>query len=772
MSKRSGGGATIVRYTDGQVDADSLAAVHLCVSAISDLLRRSIGSIDSIALFPNATFAVHPRLQSQLILTSIHFVDPTTSTSSGLSILRSTMTDADDTASVESTAPPARRYESGSSLRSMVYLVAHQLATRLGTFILNIMVARHIGPVAYGISAVHLYLLNTMILFITREAIRRSACAWHPKESAHMLHQPCALPSVPLTMLTCASLVRSTLRYSAPASLSPLQGAIYERIVLINLSWLSLLASIPLCFIFRALFIYSAPVFDARDPATSAALSAEFAHCITLYTLASFIELLSEPLYILLQKQQRVRARVMIDAAAVMVRCGVTFGCMKYGTATAGGLLAFAYGQLSFASVIVLGYYAYCCYEMWRNGSSKKSDAASTDLVVFTHPRDLLPQRLPKVADSSASSSSAYTDPGLLRLTTQLTFQSLEKFALTEGEKLVLVSLNSNLDAQGIYGLIQNLGSLVARMIFQPLEESAFMEFSLLFASVTSEREKRDLAQATTNAKQNGDGAAALVSDPSASSDATSSSSSAVAAAASYASAVRMLGVLLHFVLLLGLVLLCFGPAYSYVFLDLLYGSKWSSTAAPTILSYYCVYILFMALNGVTEAFVSAVISTRQLRTYNLCLIAFSVIYLAACALLLPYGSSGLIAANCINMSLRIAYSTWFIIRFFTQATGTVAAATSDDADDKQPESSLVRQLWSRVLPDLVTLQAFLTALIVTNGSFIFCNIEGSHSLSSFAMHIGVGAMCLAAVAVTIWRRERLFISELKGLAGRKKKAA
>lgn len=66
------------------------------------------------------------------------------------------------------------RYESGSSLRSLVYLVAHQLLTRIGTFVLNIMVARHIGPVAYGISAVHLYLLNTMVLFLCREAIRRS----------------------------------------------------------------------------------------------------------------------------------------------------------------------------------------------------------------------------------------------------------------------------------------------------------------------------------------------------------------------------------------------------------------------------------------------------------------------------------------------------------------------------------------------------------------------------------------------------------------------
>ena len=39
----------------------------------------------------------------------------------------------------------------------------------------------------------------------------------------------------------------------------------------------------------------------------------------------------------------------------------------------------------------------------------------------------------------------------------------------TTGEKLVLVGFNSDLDQAGVYGLVSNLGSLVARLCFQPI---------------------------------------------------------------------------------------------------------------------------------------------------------------------------------------------------------------------------------------------------------------------------------------------------------------
>jgi oligosaccharide translocation protein RFT1 len=299
-------------------------------------------------------------------------------------------------------------------------LLVHQLLTRCATFALNIAVARQIGPVAYGISAVQFYLLNTVILFAAREAVRRA-----------------------------------TLRYAAPPSLRGRAAAVYERCVLFNLSWLAIVLAIPLCIVVRALFLASAPSFDESDVATNALssstlLSAQYARCITLYTLASFIELLSEPLYVLFQKQQRVSARVMIDGAAVMVRCVVTFVSLLLAqqadessvgdgaTGKGGRLLAFAHGQLAFAACIVVGYYALFMLDVFRAGRRKASSVAE-EAPVVTSVLDLLPRRLPTLPTGTSAATeggllSSFLDPPLFRLTREVLVQSLEKLLLLEGE--------------------------------------------------------------------------------------------------------------------------------------------------------------------------------------------------------------------------------------------------------------------------------------------------------------------------------------------------
>jgi len=50
-------------------------------------------------------------------------------------------------------------------------------------------------------------------------------------------------------------------------------------------------------------------------------------------------------------------------------------------------------------------------------------------------------------------------------------------------KSLTEVGLSFDLEQQGVYGLVSNLGSLIARLLFQPVEESCFAEFSFLFIS-------------------------------------------------------------------------------------------------------------------------------------------------------------------------------------------------------------------------------------------------------------------------------------------------
>lgn len=53
----------------------------------------------------------------------------------------------------------------------------------------------------------------------------------------------------------------------------------------------------------------------------------------------------------------------------------------------------------------------------------------------------------------------------------------MEKLVLSEGSKLALVGFESSYN-QGVYGLVANLGSLVVRLLFTPIEEAAFTAFS------------------------------------------------------------------------------------------------------------------------------------------------------------------------------------------------------------------------------------------------------------------------------------------------------
>lgn len=54
-------------------------------------------------------------------------------------------------------------------------------------------------------------------------------------------------------------------------------------------------------------------------------------------------------------------------------------------------------------------------------------------------------------------------------------------------------------------------------------------------------------------------------------------------------------------VTLVGLVFACFGSNYTHLLLYTLLGSRWANTDAPTVLAWYCAYVLILALNGVTE---------------------------------------------------------------------------------------------------------------------------------------------------------------------------
>lgn len=69
----------------------------------------------------------------------------------------------------------------------------------------------------------------------------------------------------------------------------------------------------------------------------------------------------------------------------------------------------------------------------------------------------------------------------LLRLVWSFFQQGVMMQLLTEGERYVMTLLNVlKFSEQGVFDVVNNLGSLAARFLFRPIEESAYFYFSQL----------------------------------------------------------------------------------------------------------------------------------------------------------------------------------------------------------------------------------------------------------------------------------------------------
>jgi small basic protein len=112
------------------------------------------------------------------------------------------------------------------------------------------------------------------------------------------------------------------------------------------------------------------------------------------------------------------------------------------------------------------------------------------------------------------------------------------------------------------------------------------------------------------------------------------------------------------------------GPTLAPLLLGIVVGKKWSATSAANVLSTYCYYIPFLAINGVTEAFVAAVATNKELYAQSVAMGVFFTIFASSAWFFIgqmELGGSGVVLANTVNMGLRIVWNTWFIKNFFRQ---------------------------------------------------------------------------------------------------------
>ncbi|RUS15442.1 Rft protein-domain-containing protein [Endogone sp. FLAS-F59071] len=572
-----------------------------------------------------------------------------------------------------------------SSVAGASYLVLLQLGSRLLTFALHQIVLRFTTAETLGVASVKLELLLSSILFLSREGFR---CA--------------LLRSGGESTFTAtdgnASALDATLLPSTRGVLVTSKQGQTQKIV--NLAYLPTVIGLATTFVACAYYLSTVDAEAARA-------YPYYRTSIILFGLAAYFELLSEPLFILAQNNLYFKLRVSVEGTGVLLRCFVTFGLTMLGAARPNkdgqnsyGVFAFALAQLVFGLTMVLGYAGFFGW---------KAKKGKIDL------RNLVPQRLMEVKQDKVR--TFWFDPYLLNLATTMTKQSLLKHLLTEGDKMLVSALSSARD-QGVYAFVVNYGSLIARILFQPLEETGRTLFSKLLADINNPSSSPTSSTSTT----------------------TSSTTHPITAVQhkTLLTSATLLLTLLQFHILLGLLFIGLATNYTGTLIDLLVGPKWSiAEPAPLVLSVYCGYVPVMGLNGITEAFVQAVASEHDLGRLSRAMIGFSLGFVAAGYLfmsVLEWGAVGLVIANNINLGLRIGYSWWYIRKYYLTDRG-------HDLTEMRKIVS-VRNWW----PSGIVMAVFAAAWGVTWWSE---KIIGWATLGAKAKHIGVGAVCgLAVLAV------------------------
>jgi hypothetical protein len=419
----------------------------------------------------------------------------------------------------------------------------------------------------------------------------------------------------------------------------------------VNLSYLAVVAGVPLTYVLSG--------FWARADTPNVPY---FAEALSVYCFSTVIELLTEPAFSAVQQKLLYRVRASAESTATLLRCLGTCGSAILASRAAVdiGVLPFAIGQLAYA----MGLFVVYLYKMWP---VSRNDRFS-----------LVPTKIDSTKDSPVAFK--YLSTPLLRLTGSLTLQSALKYILTQGDSLLITTFASLTD-QGAYALASNYGGLIARMLFQPIEESSRNMFAKLCAKVNTASD----VKATENVEES------------------------EVSKRNISQASRVLSTILHMYAIISLFAVTLGPTLAPLLLSVVAGKKWSATTASDVLATYCYYIPFLAVNGVTEAFVAAVATNKELYKQSVSMGVFFVIFAGSAWFFIAQmelGGSGVVLANTVNMGLRIAWNTWFIKKFFGQRSLTFkVSATLPSVTALAP--SVVIPALMRMRPGFVYLARF-----------------------------------------------------------------
>lgn len=369
-----------------------------------------------------------------------------------------------------------------------------------------------------------------------------------------------------------------------------------------------------------------------------------------------------------------------------------------------------------------------------------------------------------------------------------ITASSVLKHVLTQSDRIVLTFFYSSYQ-QGVFAFANNYGSLVARLVFMPLEDSSrvsisntVIEMKKLFqesihlwtapgqvnlASTSggdtsvSLRQSSNKVISTSNKKRKSSGKVQVDLTPTAGTPQKSAPESITLDNYSLVkdkfkvlwndlySSVRLLNMIAVF----GFIVLLFGPFYVRVAVNLFVSRRWRTEDVISTLCTYCVYIVILGINGISEAFLHATCSESEFVIINICYVISTVVYVCVVSTLSVYvpgsGASGLVLASAASMAVRILYAMWYIRSvFFSKREARLLRLFESVGIPGQSEGpKMVRELLSSIdqtdpLSDLIP--SFLTISVSIGIASVLYTSSNLYATSAqtliyTAQHIALG---------------------------------
>lgn len=596
------------------------------------------------------------------------------------------------------------------------WLLLFTIVQRLLTFSLNQALIQWTSPEVFGYAAIKLELVLSTLLFVSREGIR-------------------------LVSLRCP--------INNPSQL--------QRVV--NLSWLPpvmiLLIVALSCGVNYALCHINVHCWSLDADAIS----------IFLYCLGAFLEALGEPWRNVSQNVLELKPRLRADMIAIVFRSIVTFVAVAmFDLGAVGfGLAQIAFGLVHFLTLV--------CH-------TNSITVAGTACAI----KDFLPHSAQISVDISDTSRllkwwASFVEPTMFMEACTTTSSSVLKHALTESDKIVLSLCSSTYD-QGIFAVANNYGSLVARMIYLPIEESSRLAFAKM-SSELNERKARPVRTPSNSLPENdkSDGGTnshvAYNNDESSKSssnnDITTSCDDIELRAHRLEAMSSLLCRLLAVVGLIGVIFPAFGVSYVRLAVRYALGAKWRGEETVKTLQAFCWYIFVMGINGVSESFVYAVATERDYRMVNASMVCSTAAYVAfSVPLVTRLGTCGVVIGGALSMVVRISFNFYFIQSYFVRAVivdfgSTSNAEAKKEAKEKDGVSVVGGSSFAGAGPGAGAAKKPITALVPPPALAVVLALcaaaavlsaqryrESDQGLRAALLHLAVGIAAFIAFAVAL----------------------